>query len=59
MDAAQRFSSRKFGLTVAVMLTATALVYAGLISELIWRDTIIAVGASYFTANVFSAKTVK
>jgi VIT1/CCC1 family predicted Fe2+/Mn2+ transporter len=52
----ERFRSRKWFLTLLVFGTVTGLLIGEYVSELIWRDTVIALGASYFTANVFAKK---
>ena len=55
----EKFRSRKWGLTLAVFAASTGLLIGGYISELIWRDMMIALSASYFTANVFDKKVQK
>lgn len=52
----EKFRSRKWALSLTIFVTATGLLIGGYISDLIWRDMVIALSASYFTANVFDKK---
>lgn len=54
-----KFRSRKWHITLLVVLGASGLLVGGYIEMMIWRDVIVAACASYFTANVFDKKVQK
>lgn len=55
----EKFRSRKWFLTLLTFATITGLLIADHIGETIFRDLMIALTASYFTANVFDKKVQK
>lgn len=54
-----KFSSRKFLLALATLVSATWLVYAGHIADGVYSAVVIATVAAYITGNVAQKATAK
>ena len=54
-----RFASRKFLLSIAILIAATAALFAGYLSDTLWRDVVLGTCGVYLAANVTQKATQK